>query len=65
MATPHTQLLNEKQAAALLGLSLSTLQQRRFKGQQPPYLKIGKSVRYDLADLITFAESCRVKPTNL
>lgn len=59
-----TKFLTEKQAATLLGLSLSTLQQRRFKGQQPPYHKIGKSVRYDVADLLKFAESCRVNPTS-
>lgn len=63
MTTPPSKFLTEKQAATLLGLSLSTLQQRRFKGQQPPYIKIGKSVRYDVEDILAFAESCRVNPT--
>lgn len=61
---PTSNFVTEKQAATLLGVSLSTLQQRRFKGQMPRYLKIGKSVRYDLADLMAFAESCRVTPLN-
>jgi len=65
MTAQTAQILNEKQAATFLGLSLSTLQQRRFKGQQPPYFKIGKSVRYSIEDLWAFAESCRVKPTSL
>lgn len=64
MTTSLSKFLTEKQAATLLGVSLSTLQQRRFKGQQPSYLKIGKSVRYDLEDILAFAESCRVNPVN-
>ncbi|GAB6126266.1 helix-turn-helix domain-containing protein [Humidesulfovibrio idahonensis] len=52
--------LNEREAAQFLGLSISTLQQRRFKGKLPLYAKFGKSVRYNLEDLQSFAEGCRV-----
>lgn len=64
MTSPTNKFLTEKQASILLGVSLSTLQQRRFKGQQPPYIKIGKSVRYDVEDILAFAESCRVNPSS-
>lgn len=39
-------LLTEKEAAKALGLSVKTLQARRFKRQQPSYVKIGRLVRY-------------------
>lgn len=57
-----TALLTEQQAAQFLGLSISTLQKRRFESKQPPYLKISRSVRYKLADLEAFAASCRINP---
>ena len=40
--------LDEKRLAKNLGLSVKTLQQWRWKGIGPPYLKLGGwSVRYD------------------
>lgn len=60
MTEPQS-LLNEHQAAKYLGVSVSTLQQRRFRGRLPKYLKIGKSVRYPVADLQDFIDSCRVR----
>ena len=56
-----TPLLTEKEAASALGWSISALQQRRFRGQQPNYLKLGgKSVRYELDTLKAFIEQGRV-----
>lgn len=56
-------LLTEKEAASALGWSVSALQQRRFRGQQPNYLKLGgKSVRYELDTLKAFIEQGRVSP---
>jgi predicted DNA-binding transcriptional regulator AlpA len=54
-------LLTEKEAARILGLAVSTLQQRRFQGRQPNYLKIGRAVRYRLSDLQEFMDSCQVR----
>lgn len=43
-------LLDERQAAGLLGLSHRTLQAWRLTGGGPPYIKMGmRSVRYSLA----------------
>ena len=52
--------LNEKQVAALTGLSLSTLQKMRHFCKGIPYLKIGKSVRYIEKDVREFMERHRV-----
>lgn len=51
-------LLNEYQAAAILGTSVSTLRNWRWKGQQNPrWRKIGmRLVRYKRADLQAFID---------
>ena len=49
-----TQLLDEKQAAALLNVSVKTLQARRSRGGGPRFVKLGRSVRYAMADLEAF-----------
>lgn len=54
--------LTERAAANHLGLSVRTLQKRRFERQDPPYLKIGRSVRYRLEDLDAFMVAHRVDP---
>ena len=55
-------LLNEKQAAAFLGLTDRTLQQRRYYSQPPAYIKLpgSNAVRYRLSDLIAFVEAGEV-----
>lgn len=56
-----SKLITEREAAAILGLSVSTLRARRFKMLPPEYVKIGRAVRYDTAALAAYIESCRVK----
>jgi len=43
----------EKETAQYIGMSVSWLRQARMKGDKnaPPFLKIGKSVRYRKSDL--------------
>ena len=57
MATPDvgSTLVNEVQAARILGLSVKTLRRWRWAGKPPSFIKIGSAVRYDpdvLRDLI-------------
>lgn len=52
----------ERDAAEYTGLSVRTLQHRRFERREPPYLKIGRSVRYRREDLDAFLEKHRVVP---
>lgn len=56
------QNLDERQAAQFLGLSVSTLQQWRFRSRGPAYLKFGKAVRYRVADLETYIAAHLVRP---
>jgi len=53
-------LLTERQAAELLGWTPDTLRLRRFRGQEPEYIKIGRSVRYAPADIEAFIIRSRV-----
>lgn len=48
---PSRQRLTERDAADELNISFRTLQQWRVRGIGPPYLKLGRSVRYD-ADVL-------------
>ncbi len=62
-------LLNEDQASAMLGVSVSTLIKLRAacrhktSGRQgPAYVKLGRSVRYRIADLEAWIENSIVRP---
>lgn len=45
---------NTKEAAAYLNLRPTTLDQWRWSGRGPRFVKIGRSVRYRIADLDAF-----------
>jgi predicted DNA-binding transcriptional regulator AlpA len=45
-------LLTPKEAAGLLKVSLSWLAKARMRGDGPPYIRIGRSIRYTEAALI-------------
>lgn len=49
--------LDTTRAARFLSVSPRTLEDWRYRGGGPLYRKIGKSVRYAVRDLITFADS--------
>lgn len=53
--------LNERDASLYIGMSRSWLAQGRMRGHPeiPPYLKIGRSVRYLRADLDQWLKSRR------
>ena len=51
-------LMTEQEASVLLNVSLSTLQKDRHDGRIGlPYLKIGKTVRYERSELEVWASS--------
>ena len=57
------QYVDEKKVAEITGLALSTLRNSRLTRSIPiPYCKIGRSVRYALADIIEFMESRKIVP---
>jgi predicted DNA-binding transcriptional regulator AlpA len=53
-------LVNEKQLSELIGMSVNTLRRWRWIGQGGPrFIKIGTSVRYDVADVKVWVERQR------
>ena len=56
-------LLNTEEAAKRLLVSRSTLEKLRVYGGGPPYLKLGRSVRYRSGDLCGWLDHVSVSPT--
>jgi hypothetical protein len=50
------ELLNEKEAAAILRVSVSKLQKDRIRGDGVPFVSLGRSVRYKTKDIISYIE---------
>jgi excisionase family DNA binding protein len=48
---------DERAAAEMLGISHRTLQAWRVKGGGPPFVKLGRSVRYELTQLEAWANA--------
>jgi hypothetical protein len=55
--------LNENQAADFLGVSVRTLQAWRVRGGGPKFCKLGRAVRYQRRELISFQETHTVGST--
>lgn len=53
--------LNESQVAKMTGIALQTLRNHRFLNKGIRYIKIGRSVRYELQDVIDFMEAHKVE----
>ena len=56
MEIQANKLLNEKDAAKLLGVSVSTLRRWRRLGSGPVYRKLNGAVRYSAVDLQKFID---------
>jgi excisionase family DNA binding protein len=55
-----SELLTAEQIATVTSLSVETLAQWRLQKRGIPYLKVGRVVRYDPADVQTYLEGCKV-----
>jgi predicted site-specific integrase-resolvase len=55
--------LNQKQLAARWAVSEATLERWRSVGIGPMFLKLSGQVRYRMADVETFEESCLARST--
>ena len=53
--------LNEREVAYITGRALSTLRNERFRGSGIPYVKVGRSVRYNRSDVFQFMEQRKIK----
>ncbi len=56
-----TQTVDERDASRLIGLSTSYLRQARMRNVGPAYVRIGRAVRYRVADLERFLDEHRVE----
>lgn len=56
----HT--ITEREAALFLGWSVKTLQNRRWKGLPPQFLRLGRCIRYRVSDLRAYLDACSVEP---
>lgn len=62
--TPHSLRLNVDGAATYTGLSVSTLNKLRVFGGGPLFLKLGRRVIYDVADLDAWLAARRRRSTS-
>ena len=62
--TPISSRITVTEAARYLGIAASTLNKRRIYGGQPPFIKMGRRVVYDLADLDSFIAQSRRDSTS-
>ena len=57
----NLQTVSESLASEITGLAVKTLQQRRWLGKPPTYLKVGRLVRYRVSDLMSYLDSCTIQ----
>lgn len=54
------QAINEDQVARVLSVSVQTLRNWRHQSKGPPYIKIGRSVRYPIEDPNQYVEDKKI-----
>ena len=55
------QYLTEKEVSQMIRRALSTLRNDRSCGRGIPYIKLGRSVRYDMAEVIRVMDEHKVQ----
>lgn len=61
---PDDRLLNRAEVHMLFGLTQRFLEVSAVRGDGPPMVKIGRSVRYRISDLRAWIEARRVNSTS-
>ena len=54
--------IDEREVARITGRAVQSLRNDRFVGKGFPYVKVGRSVRYNLAEVLEWMERHRVTP---
>lgn len=55
-------LLSPKEVSRLIGRAEQTLANERSTRRGLPYIKIGRSIRYKLTDVLSYTEARRIDP---
>jgi len=59
------QAVNEHKASRMLSKSVQSLRNERFLKKGCPYVKLGRSVRYLVSDLINYLDQNRIDPESM
>ena len=65
MAVNPPRYLTERQVSEITGRALSTLRNDRMHRRGLPYVKLGRSVRYNLEEVLSFMESRKIETAPL
>ena len=60
--TSMIQSLDERQASKVLGMAVQTLRNWRHQRRGPVYVKLGRSVRYQMDDLENYIQKQKIDP---
>jgi hypothetical protein len=64
-SNPHApQFVDEKAAGKIISKPVSWLQYARWRGEGPPFYKLGRSIRYDVSELIEWVKAQRRTSTS-
>lgn len=58
----HDAMLTTAQAAEALGLKTQTMHEWRCRGVGPAFHRLGRAIRYSLADLADWLAASRIEP---
>lgn len=61
----NAKYVDERAVSQITGRALATLRNDRYVGQGIPYVKMGRSVRYRLDDVINYMESHKVQTNRM
>ena len=63
-SSKRPQLVPERDAASYLHMAVPTLRKWRVFGDGPPFYKLGRNIRYDIADLDAWIAARRYTSTS-
>jgi predicted DNA-binding transcriptional regulator AlpA len=58
-----SRILREPEACRYIGMSIPWMRQARGRGDGPAYLRIGRAIRFRIADLDAWLEAHRIDPS--
>lgn len=58
-------LLDEHEVAAMLALSVRTLQAWRVKGEGPRFVRLGRAIRYRYSDVVVWLDANTLTKTGV